>query len=69
MKDKLTAFLSWFKSLDTGWMITVFVILVLSAAVLLFGSCSRSTLRFKGQGDLEYEYVGKYGTPLTSKHE
>lgn len=69
MKDQITRFISWFKTLDLPWAITAFVILVLSAAVLLFGSCSRSALRFKGQGDLEYEYVGKYGTPLSSKYE
>lgn len=69
MKDKITQFIAWFKGLDLPWMITVFVVLVLSAAVLLFGSCSRSALHFKGQGDLEYEYVGKYGTPLNPKHE
>lgn len=69
MKDQITRFMSWFKTLDLPWMITVFVILMLSAAVLLFGSCSRSSLRFKGEGNLEYEYVGRYGTPLTSNRE
>lgn len=58
MRDKITQFVAWFKTLDLPWMITVFVVLTLSSVVLLFGSCSRSTLRFKGNGEVEYTYRG-----------
>jgi hypothetical protein len=46
---KIIAFICW-------WLVTLgFIILILGA---LPASCSRSTLSYKGTGELEYHYRG-----------
>lgn len=43
---------------------TIIIILFLLGILSALSSCSRSTVRFKGQGDIEYIYRGQNGPDL-----
>lgn len=57
--EKVKKVVEWFKSQPVPFKVISFAAAVLLAlAALFFSSCSRSTLRFKGQGQVEFDYVG-----------
>lgn len=41
-----------------------FLFFILVVLLIICSSCSRSTVRFKGQGDIEYIYKGQNGPDL-----
>ena len=60
----VTRFFDMLKSLPT-WS-RIVVILAMAAAVIALSSCSRSTIRFKGQGDIDFMHKGTNGPTLVS---
>ena len=44
----------------------IVVILAMAAVAIALSSCSRSTIRFKGQGDIDFMYKGTNGPTLIS---
>ena len=44
----------------------IVVLLAMAAAAIALSSCSRSTIRFKGQGDIDFMYRGTNGPTLIS---
>lgn len=60
----VTKFFDVLKSLPT-WS-RVVVIFAMAAAAIALSSCSRSTIRFKGQGDIDFMYKGTNGPTLIS---
>lgn len=56
--DKLKQFFEWIRTKPT-WFRVVWLVLILGLALALsLVSCSRSTMLFRGTGDLEYYYKG-----------
>ena len=62
----VTKFFDVLKSLPT-WS-RIVVILAMAAAAIALSSCSRSTIRFKGQGDIDFMYKGTNGPTLVSSN-
>lgn len=61
--DKKKQFFEWIRTKPV-WFRVIWLILVFAAALALsLTSCSHSRVLFKGSGDLEYEYNGKYVEP------
>lgn len=58
--ENFRSFIQWVRSQTRPVKIAVVAIIAAIVAVLSFSSCARSRVLFKGQGDLEYEYVGEH---------
>lgn len=59
MEDTLKSILKALQNLQ--FLLAIILILMI---IILCSSCSRSTVRFKGQGDIEYIYRGQNGPDL-----
>lgn len=55
---------SWLKSKSAKFVWLFLLLVALLAGLVLTMSCSRSTLRFKGTGDIEYFYKGQNGPTM-----
>lgn len=60
-------FVEVLKSLPTWGRIVV--LLAMASAAFALSSCSRSTIRFKGEGTIDYMYKGTNGPTLVSQNE
>lgn len=61
LRNFLKTFYSWLKTKSVGFIWIFLTLLFLLVGLIATSSCSRSTLRFKGTGDVEYYYKGANG--------
>lgn len=67
MLESIKQLVGWLKTQPTT--IRLFVVLLFAAllVVLSFTSCARSSMCFKGTGEVEYIYKGSLGPDLPSE--
>lgn len=64
--EKLLKVLEAVVKLPKAWRYVVIAGAAAIAVAFLCSSCARSTIRFKGTGDVEYQYRGSSGPELRS---
>ena len=68
MFEYFTKLMGWLKGQPTTIRLIVITLLAALVAVLSFTSCARSSMRFKGTGEVEYIYKGSLGPPLSNSN-
>lgn len=64
MFESLKNLVGWLKGQPTTIRLIVITLLAALLAALSFTSCARSSMRFKGTGEVEYIYKGALGPDL-----
>lgn len=66
MLESIKQLVGWLKTQPTTIRLIVVVLLAALLVALSFTSCARSSMRFKGTGEVEYFYKGSLGPDLSS---
>lgn len=66
MFESLKNLVGWLKGQPTTIRLIVITLLAALLAALSFTSCARSSMRFKGTGEVEYIYKGAIGPDFSS---
>lgn len=66
MLEFLTKFMGWLKGQPVTLRLIIITLLGALLAALSFTSCARSSMRFKGTGEVEYLYKGSLGPSFTN---
>lgn len=61
MLESIKQLVGWLKTQPTTIRLIIITLLAALVAVLSFTSCARSSMRFKGTGEVEYIYKGSLG--------
>ena len=65
MLEFIKQLVGWLKTQPTTIRLIVVILFAALLAVLSFTSCARSSMRFKGTGEVEYIYKGSLGPSLS----
>ncbi|WGL31109.1 hypothetical protein [Dipodfec virus UOA04_Rod_720] len=67
--EKILKIFEAITSLPRAWRYVVIAGAAAIAVAFLCSSCARSTIRFKGTGDVEYQYRGSSGPEFSTSSE
>lgn len=68
MFESFLKLVDWLKGQSPILRVLVLLIVAALAIVLSFTSCARSSMRFKGTGEVEYLYKGSLGPSFSSSN-
>ena len=69
MVESIKQLVGWLKTQPTTIRLIVVILTAALLAVLSFTSCARSSMCFKGTGEVEYIYKGSLGPSLSYEKE
>ena len=69
MLEFIKKLVGWLKTQPTTIRLIVITLLAALVAVLSFTSCARSSMRFRGIGEVEYIYKGSLGPGFPSEEK
>lgn len=67
MDDFIKKFFAFLRTLPVVYRIVFLALLAALAAIVSLSSCARSTMTFRGTGELQYEYRGAMTNSWNSK--
>lgn len=67
MLEFIKQLIGWLKPQPVTIRLIIITLLAALVAVLSFTSCARSSMRFKGTGEVEYVYKGSLGPGFSSE--